>query len=112
MSMELPVELYIYILGLSDDVRVTKSFRLLTKTALSATHYYHKIILSMPIHCGYNGNYWTFLLGGGMTTRETQQYFKELFWKQQCLGKTLLATNDWDEFTAFKMTVKDLMSSS
>ena len=56
-NVDLPKELYIYLLALADDVNVTKALRSVSKTA-HASYDYFKLLLNQPMFIYYHPHIW------------------------------------------------------
>lgn len=110
--MELPTELYVILFGMANDLTTTKSLRSVSKSALLASHYYHKILLATPLCVGFTGFGWIVLLTKGKDDSSLQQNVLERYDDPNNYGR-LLGMGDlwnWEEFTALKMTVQELLS--
>lgn len=91
--MDLPIELYIEMYNMTNDVNVTKSLRAVNKTTLKACNEYHKSLLKTHKTISFILDKW--IIG--------DEKYDPNKWYSMTLGGDYFA-----ELTAFKMTIKDL----
>lgn len=108
--MNLPIELYVLFYIETNCLKVTKSLRSVSKSALIASDYYHRLLLKKPVSLYFSiqGSNWLVLMNDGMDKEVLINYYRDLWRKELARGILALGGNHWNEFTAFRMGVGDL----
>jgi hypothetical protein len=101
--MELPKELYIYIFCLTDDINSTKSLRLVSKTAYTASYDYFKLLLKEHIFIYYH-HQWCISKDPNTKTLLAKQKLEPPSWAFFCHGDN---TNSPNKSMIFKTTIRD-----
>jgi len=135
--MELPAEIYIYIIILADDVNITKKLRALTKTSYISCNIYHRLLLNQKIYINFDSYNWTISNKDNIIkniTRNHSEHFilesLKLFTSNINIDSALqkivkynheyldnyfydgpYSSNAFNEPTAFKMTIREFFNS-
>lgn len=110
--MELPIEIYVVIYGIANDLKITKSLRLVSKSALNASHIYHKILIKTSVLIGSTSRGWFLSSIEENTDKNLKKKLAKHHREDSDIGILWLGDDHWNEYTGFKMSVKDLLSIS